>query len=228
MDEKKAMWSHIVPFAAWIALMYGFGAPAAWKYAVRAGVSLALLLWLRPWRWYQPLRIRHLPLALGAGVFVFAVWVLPESPWMDRWPVARALYAKWILFAPAQTGPALPSPYAPEVCGWPLVLAKIAGSAFVIAVIEEFFWRGFVYRWLLARNFLGVDLGLFQPGMFFAAALAFGLEHGSRWLVGFLAGAVYGFVMIRTRNLWAACVAHVVTNFLLGWYVVATGSYAFW
>ena len=29
----------------------------------------------------------------------------------------------------------------------------------VIAVIEEFFWRGFLYRWLVGKEFSSVDLG---------------------------------------------------------------------
>ena len=145
---------------------------------------------------------------------------------MDRWPVLKALYTRWILFPSAAMGGA--SPYAPEVCGWPLAFAKVLGSAFVIAGIEEFFWRGFLYRWLLNRNFLSVGLGVFQPAMFFACAFAFGLEHGNRWLVGSIAGVVYGLVMIRTRDIWAAAVAHMVTNLLLGLYVLAMGAYAFW
>lgn len=207
--------------------MYGLGEPAAWKYAIRAAVSLVLLLWLRPWRWYEPLRIRHLPAVFAVGVLVFVVWVFPESLWMDRWPDLKALYAKWILFSSAGAEAGL-SPYAPEICGWPLALAKIAGSAFVIAAIEEFFWRGFLYRWLLDRDFVNVGLGVLQPAMFFACSLAFGIEHGNRWLVGFIAGAVYGLLLIRTRDIWAAVVAHVVTNLLLGLYVLAMGAYGFW
>jgi CAAX prenyl protease-like protein len=63
--------------------------------------------------------------------------------------------------------------------------------------------------------------------MFLAVALAFGFEH-DRWLAGFLAGVIYGLVVIRTRDIWAACAAHVVTNFLLGVYVLARGAYGFW
>jgi CAAX prenyl protease-like protein len=119
------------------------------------------------------------------------------------------------------------SPYAPEVCGWSFTLVRLAGSAFVIALIEEYFWRGFLYRWLQGKNFLEVDLGKWHAGVFIAVCVLFGLEH-QRWIAGILAGVAYGLLAIRTRDIWAAGVAHVVTNLLLGIYVLATNSYAFW
>jgi uncharacterized protein len=97
----------------------------------------------------------------------------------------------------------------------------------VIAVIEEFFWRGFLYRWLLGREFLKVDLGRFNAVLFIAVAVLFGIEH-DRWLAGIVAGAAYGLLLLRTRDIWAVAAAHGVTNFLLGWYVLATGAYELW
>ena len=108
-----------------------------------------------------------------------------------------------------------------------LALMRLAGSAFVIAVSEEFFWRGFLYRWMLGKNFLRVDAGRLDPMMFPAVAVLFGLEH-AQWLAGIVAGLAYGWVYWRTRDIWAAAASHVVTNFLLGLYVLATGQYHFW
>ena len=106
-------------------------------------------------------------------------------------------------------------------------MIRLLGSAVVIAPIEEFFWRGFLYRWLLAKDFLVVSLSTFRPGLFLLVALAFGFEH-DRWLAGLVAGLIYGALILRTRDIWAACVAHAITNFLLGLYVLATGAYGFW
>jgi len=108
-----------------------------------------------------------------------------------------------------------------------LTLVRLAGSAFVIAIIEEFFWRGFLYRWLLGSPFLKFNLGTMHVGMFWIVALLFGLEH-TRWMVGILAGVAYGYLVIRTRDIWAGCIAHITTNLLLGIYVLITRSYHFW
>jgi CAAX prenyl protease-like protein len=159
---------------------------------------------------------------------VFALWVLPESPWALTHSAFSSFYNTWLVLPPGRlpefTGGVV---YAPDACGWPLALVRLLGSAVVIAVAEEFFWRGFLYRWLIDRDFTSVDPGLFRLGAFLAVSLVFGLEH-HRWFAGLLAGCAYGALYIRTRNLWAAVTAHVTTNLLLGLYVLASGAYRFW
>ena len=223
-----AAWAHGIPFAVWLALMSVPGLPPAWNYALRTAVCLVLFAWLCPSCWYMHLQVRHLPLAFAAGVAVFAVWVLPESPWAARWPALQDLYLRWAVLPLGKIPePLSVFPYAPEVCGWPLALARLAGSAFVIAPIEEFFWRGMAYRWLIGKEFTKVDLGSLRWPILLAVSVCFGLEH-DRWLAGAVAGLAYGLVAIRTRDIWAAAVAHIVTNLLLGLYVLAVGAYSFW
>ncbi len=222
------MLAHVVPFAAWLALIYLPGSPSGWTYAVRAAAGLILFLGLRPWRGYAPLRARNLVPAAWVGVLVFAVWVLPETGWAARWPALQEFYLKYAVLPWGRLPEAVsPPPYAPETCGWPLAIVRLLGSAFVISFIEEFFWRGFIYRWITARDFRSVDLGVFVRNAFFITALLFGLEH-DRWLVGVLAGLAYGALAVKTRDLWAAGMAHAITNFLLGLYVLAAGHYGFW
>ncbi len=223
-----AVAAHVAPFAVWLLLMAAPGEPAAWKYALRVVAGLALCLALRPWRWYEPPCLGHVAAALFGGGLVFLLWVAPESPWLrvpESWRVA---YLTWAVF-PLGDLPEGPDAgvYAPAVCGWPLTLVRLLGSVLVIAVIEEFFWRGFVYRWLLDRDFTSVDMGLFHAGFFLLTALVFGLEH-HRWLAGTVAGLVYGGLVLWTRDIWAGVMAHVCTNLLLGIYVLWFGAYAFW
>ncbi len=219
--------AHIAPFVAWLVLMEALPR-TAWGYAVRTLTGAALLLWCRPWRFYRRPRLGHLPLALAVGVGVFVVWIVPELPLWRQWPALDEFYRRWGIFPPWETAaPAGASPYSPEVAGRALAGVRLLGSALIIAPIEEYFWRGFLYRWLVEREFLAVDPGRFQAGAFCVTALLFGLEH-DRWLVGIVAGVAYAGLMLRTRDLGAAIAAHVVTNLLLGLYVLAAGAYAFW
>ncbi len=220
--------SHVLPFVLWMFLLTGLGDPAAWKYAVRSVVCLIAFLAYRPWRWYPALHLKNLPLATLVGLAVFVIWVLPESTLADRTPALRDFYLRWAIMVPGKMpAPLEGRPYAPEVCGWPLTLMRLFGSAFVIAIIEEFFWRGFLYRWLIQRRFIDVDLGRMQVGLFLLVALFFGVEH-NRYLAGAVAGLAYGWLLIRTRDVWATCIAHVITNFVLALYVLASDNYAFW
>ena len=127
----------------------------------------------------------------------------------------------------AAAGSAIGNFYAPSVCGWPLALLRLAGSAFVISVAEEFFWRGFLYRWIQNIDFLKVDPGKLAWPAFLGTAVVFGAEH-TEWLAGVLCGLAYGALYVRTRDIWAVSIAHIATNLLLGLYVLATGAYQFW
>lgn len=200
----------------------------AWAYAIRSALCLGLLLYLKPWRWYSRLAWRHVPMALLVGVAVFVAWVGLEHPAVARWGGVQELYLRWGVMPFGKLRPDVTAlPYAPETCGWPLAVVRILGSGLVIGVIEEFFWRGFLYRWIFGGEFTEVDPGKFGAMPFFAVALIFGFEH-AEWLAGIVAGLAYGWFFIKTRDIWAVSIAHALTNILLGIYVVATGQYQFW
>jgi CAAX prenyl protease-like protein len=221
--------AHVVPFIAWLFIAYIMGDPDGWKYAVRSAVCLGLFVWLRPWIYYPRLNLRHVPLAVVVGIGVFVAWVMGESAWLKRTvPLAYEWYSKYAVLPWGEMRETdLGAQYAPEVAGWPFTLVRIAGSALVIGVIEEFFWRGWLYRWMSGRNFLKVDPGNYERFAFFGVAAVFAVEH-KEWLGGFIAGLAYGWLYLKTRDIWAAALAHAITNALLGWYVVEAGAYWFW
>lgn len=236
-EVKSATWGHVAPFVFWLACMFLVGQFAleddspvrAWVYAIQTVGGAALLLYFRPWRWYSGLQIRNIPFALIMGVAVFAIWVLPETDWVGAVsPGFRQFYLQWFILPPWDVAEVPEgSPFSPAVAGWGLAIIRLIGSAFVIAVIEEFFWRGWLYRWLLGRNFLKVDMGTWHTGMFIAVSAVFASAH-LQWGVGFIAGIAYLWMMIRTRDLWSVALAHVVTNFLLGVYVLVYDKFEFW
>lgn len=227
-EHKDAWIPHVIPFVAWIFLMGILGEAAGWKYATRSAVCLALLLYFRPWRWYDRIQWKHVPLSIGVGVFVCAFWILFESDFMARFEIVHRMYMTigtqmpWSLAAPLEQ-----IVYSPDRVGWGLTIARLLGSAIVIAIIEEFFWRGWMYRWIVNEDFLSVDHGTLRWKSLLFMALMFSTIH-HRWVAAFVCGICYGLLYIRTRDIWAAATAHMVTNFLLGVYVLWSGKYEFW
>lgn len=223
--------AHALPFLAWMVLKSVFdlavpGQPCT--YAVLSLVGALLLAGFRPWRYYPRPQARHAALAILAGLVVLALWIVPFLGRLEGMPLLQELYLRFGVL-PLGRIPVLsaPSPYSPELCGWPLTLVRLGGSAFVIAVAEEFFWRGFLYRRLIRRDFLKAPLGQFEAEPFFWSVLLFGFEH-REFVAGMLAGVIYGLLIIRTQDIWAAVAAHVLTNLLLGMYVIRYDAYGFW
>lgn len=216
----------VAPYALWMALLFGLEATAA-NYAWRTGLTLAALAaalclgraMRRPW-WRGA--GRGLGWGVLVGLVVCALWILPESiPWYRDFSLLGAIGLG------GGAGAAEPSPYEPSVCGWALTWVKLFGSAFVIAPVEEFFFRSFLYRWLQQARWTEVDPARFDLSAFLWMVGLFALEHHTRLAAGAMAGAFYGLVAIR-QGIGAAVVAHVVTNLLLGLYVIHTGQWGFW
>lgn len=242
---------HVVPFVVWLGCIAALAIAAQlwslpvritpWVYAVKTGLCAGLFLWWRPWRIYPRLRLRNLGWAVAVGGAVAFLWILPETVWFGRlYPAAQEFYHRWFILMPGAYPdyydpgifPQLPPGftgmiYAPAVCGWGLALARLSGSFLVIAVIEEFFFRGFLYRWLRQEAFWTIPLTRWDTTTFWIVVLVFGFGH-DRWLVGMAAGALYGLLAVRTGDLWAVAMAHGLTNAALGGYVLLCGRYGFW
>ena len=218
--QRRAAWlPYVAPFLCFALFTYaGAAQPAAahYWYAAKTVVVGVMLLLLAPrlpeLSWRGP--AADWVIAVVAGVAVLVVWVAPEQ-----------------LLAPLNIGDAAGfDPYAfglPPGATWGVIAVRIAGAALVVPVMEELFWRAFLMRYMVQSDFLAVDLGAFRPFAFFTVAVAFGFEH-HRWLVGIVAGLVYGGLLVWRRRLLPCIVAHAVTNFGLGLYVVATRNWTFW
>ena len=216
--------AHVLPFAVWLLWMMIPGLTPATSYAGRTIATLVVMVICRPWRWYRGPQMRHLPATVLVGALVYWIWILPESAWMQAHaPWFHAFYQRFGILGETTADPA----FAPENAGWLYTVIRLCGSAFVIALAEEFFWRGFAYRRLQQVQFTEAHPEDFSIVAFAIVTIAFGFEH-ARWLVGIIAGVGYGLLYIKTRNLWSAILAHMITNWLLGLYVLQTQSYQFW
>ena len=211
MVKRESVWL-IAPYATWMALMLALPATAA-GYAIRTAAVAALLAvgWARSrderdfndksdtgkiCRLGLFCRFRLFSLSIAVGLFVFAIWVLPEQ---FDW----AWYRRWFIVGEGGTRAVAEASAA-------MIAVRLVGSAFVISVAEELFFR----KWLIGF-----------AGFAWMVAL-FAVEH-DRWLVGAIAGAIYGALYLR-RGLLAAIVAHATTNLVLGLWVLRTGQWQFW
>lgn len=246
-DRKRGIVAgHVAPFLVWVGVIFalqglekaGIGARMMypWSYALKSVLCAALFLWLKPWRIYSALQLRNVVPALLVGLLVAGLWILPEMPRLKGCaPGLQDFYHRWMIMMPGSLPsyyPELPPghiswSYAPREAGWMLTVFKLVGSSCVIAVIEEFFFRGFLYRWQANHRFWRQPLTEFDLQPFLITVVVFGLEH-DRWLMGMVAGAAYGALVVLRGDIWAAALAHGVTNFALGVYVINTRQYGFW
>lgn len=222
-SARLNLMAYVAPFATWIGLQMVLPSTAE-SYALRSVATFVVLAiaWRQIWRTRSNVKVNNVSavgMGLLGGLLVLALWVLPEFSTFYRtwfvWPIGRL--------------PAIstePSPYDPAVCGWFLTTMKLIGSAFVIAPVEELFFRSFLYRWLQNQNFTEVPRVRFDLAALGWTVFLFTLEH-DRPLAAALCGVIYGLLTIRF-GLRSAIVAHITTNLLLAVYVILSNRWDFW
>jgi CAAX prenyl protease-like protein len=159
---------------------------------------------------FDNLQAAHVLGALATGVVVFVLWIN-----MD-WD-----------FATLGSSEAYDPRILPGKTYYAFLAVRLAGTALVVPVFEEIFWRSFVLRYIINRDFTAVKIGAFSWMSFIISSLLFGSEH-YLWLAGIMAGVFYNLLLYWTRSIYICIIAHGVTNLLLGIYVIRTGNWQFW
>lgn len=218
--HSRATLAYIAPFIAFVGAMAierMIPLPGQWLYPVRFGIVLMLILiFSRPYLNFRP----SFPIAsIALGLAVFVIWVAPDIlfGYRDSW-----------LFQNSLTGKAASSlpPHLKKNAAF--IALRCVSSFGLVPILEELFWRGWMMRWLINKEFLKVPLGTYERTAFWIVAALFASEHGPYWEVGLAAGILYNWWIIRTRNLADCILAHAVTNAALSAYVLLTDQWQYW
>ncbi len=199
------MIEYLLPFGAYVAALLlpivpgiAISAHAAYLAEILvAGLLLAVF-----WKRYKiTFRLSPWPFVTAAAIFL--LWIGLEG----RYPAFGTSY-----FEPPNTF---------------YLLLKLVGSSTVVAAVEELFTRGFLARYLTARNWKGLAYGRFNAASFVITVLFFGFAH-YRWLPALISGVLLNLLIMKERNLGSTIMAHGAANLLLGFWVVGTGSWGLW
>lgn len=216
---------YVLPFLLFIVLMAVSGMlidnselakrfDVRWLYAARIVLVGAAVLYF--WPSYselrRPYRIQSSQLlgSIALGVVVFLFWIQLDIKWLS--------IGESNGFVPLAADGSL---------SWAHVIPRLIGAAVLVPVIEELFWRSFLMRWLENPEFLAVQPARIKLKVLLISSVIFALEH-NLWFAGLLAGLAYGWLYIRTGNLWYPIIAHATTNGILGLWVIYTGNWQFW
>jgi len=106
---------------------------------------------------------------------------------------------------------------------WAFLAVRFYGMVVVVPIVEEFFFRGFVMRFVADADWWKVPFGTpHMLGIALATALAVFAHPATEYLAELAWFSLVTWLMLRTRNIWDCVVAHGVTNGLLGLYVVGS------
>jgi CAAX prenyl protease-like protein len=218
--ESHITLAYVAPFCVYVACMgleRLWRIDGGWGYALRCILTLAAILVFS--RRTVSLAVRKPVVSAALGLAVFVLWVAPDQLWNIR--------HHW-LFENGLTGAAVSSIPVELRRNAAFLALRLCGSALLVPIMEELFWRAWLMRWLISENVETVPLGTYKLVAFWVTAGLFAAEHGPYWEVGLVAGVAYNWWMVRTRSLGDCILAHGVTNLVLGVFVIASGQWRYW
>jgi len=207
-----------VVFIAFLALDRFFPINVGAIYALRFAAVFAVLITVS--HQVIPRKVVYPLSSVLLGILVCAIWVAPDVLWPG--------YRQSWLFNNSLTGsPQSSLPAGVGTSIWFLIF-RVLGSVVNVPVLEELFWRGWLMRWFIGKDFRKIPLGTYSAQSFWLVAVLFASEHGSYWDVGLFTGVVYNSWLVRTKSLGDCILCHAVTNACLAGWVLVRGQWQYW
>lgn len=224
----------VLPFAVYL-LIPALGAklvpnPEYWLYAAKVVLVAGLIWWLRPRLTEMKLSFSWMAVGVGVGIAVLWELISRHVPGLER----IYDYARHTL-----TGSALPAEKPPEpwnplsvfpnfpALAYAFVAVRVLGRSLLVPLIEEVFYRSFVYRYFIQPNFESIPLGTRHLTAWLVTSTLFAVVHPNQWLAGFVCGLAYQWLVFRSGRLGDAILAHSITNGLLSAWVIHQGTWDF-
>lgn len=99
------------------------------------------------------------------------------------------------------------------------------GLAVVVPVVEEYFLRGFLMRFMAADKWWKYPIGSVTRNSAVIGTVVPMLMHPGELVAAGLWFTMMTILFVRTKNLWECIAAHAVTNLIMGIYVVISGAW---
>jgi len=183
--------------------------------------TLAMLCVLPGYRKF-PLR---LTLAGGAvGVVGGFVWIILSELRLEHQMFGMLGLDRWIEMGRRSAFNPLEEIRTSTSGAYLFLAIRFFGLVVVVPIIEEFFLRGFVMRYVMAESWWKVPIGQVNTTAVVVGTALPMLYHPEMFAALVWFSAVT-WLMIRSRNLWDCVLAHAITNLILGIYVLASGHW---
>jgi CAAX prenyl protease-like protein len=213
-------WAYILPMAIFL----GFTQVGVWwpglypiSYLLKTVIAAIALVML--WPKYTKIRWNHWWLGIIVGAIGIVQWIAMQ------WFLQRCSFF--------QPSPEIFDPtrhfHDQPAMLWAFIVLRVADAILVVPVMEELFWRDFLWREILAPNdFKLASVGEWDWSAFLIVSGIFGTVHGNWWLTAIVWAMMVGGLLVYTKSLGACILAHATSNLLLAGYVLYTHDWTFW
>lgn len=198
-----------------------------WVYAVKLIATLASLAFV--WPWYkslaQTIRWKGIAVGIAGGI----VWIyLCNLNWEQT--TLLPLLKTWGL--ESLLGSGVRSAFNPfeewkdqRIATFAYLALRGFGLIFIVPIIEEYFLRGFVMRYIASEHWTDYPIGRVTAISALVGTLLPMLMHPGELLAAAVWFSMISLLAWHTKNLWECIAAHSATNLILGIYVLTNGAW---
>jgi uncharacterized protein len=198
-------------------------------YSAKIALTIAAMIYVLPGYRRFPFRISFLAIAVGifGGIVWIAICNLRLEEHLVEWLGAKSRIIGWLGLAPRPAYNPLDQLAATPAWAYTFLAIRFLGLVLIVPVIEEFFLRGFLMRFVIRENWWQIPFGQATTTAILVGTLFPVLYHPEK-LAALVWFSIVTWLMIRTKNIWDCVTAHAITNLLLGIYVVTQHQWRLW
>lgn len=195
-------------------------------YTVKIALTFAAMLYVLPGYRAYPFRIS--PLALVVGIVGVVLWIALCHFQLESRLLKALGFESFLSLGERPSYNPLAVLSATPLWSYIFLGIRFFGLALVVPIIEEFFLRGFLMRFVVDEKWWDVPIGVVTPLSVAVGTAVPMLMHPAELLAAAVWFSLVTWLMVRTKNIWDCVAAHAVTNLLLGIYVVTQGEWQLW
>ena len=191
-----------------------------YTYVFNIAITTALVL-LVSWG-YRKAPFHVSPLSVVVGVVGFVVWVGLAYIDKEFLGLSEMLSSGRVSFNPFEELKDDPS--------WlrQFLVARFLGLVVIVPIVEEFFIRGFLIRYVDDPDWDEIPLGEAKTAGWLSPTIYGLVAHMTEPLAAIAWFSMVTWMYKRTKSIWDCVIAHAITNLLLGLYIVKFEQWHLW